>query len=81
MRTSRLLVLAGFIAANAVAYEVRAADFAGWDDCKKEVTTWCADAKDDEAKYACLLKHDSSLSKKCDENAVTPYETKTGKPH
>ncbi len=82
MRVTRLLIFVGLIAANMFACEVKAEDvFAGWDDCKKETGVWCSDAKGDEEIYACLLKHDSSLSKKCDEKDVTPYETKTGKPH
>ncbi len=58
------------------------ADKVDWSVCQPEIGKWCQGVKEkggEEAIYQCLLKHDADLSKKCDNDAHSPYEKLTGK--
>lgn len=77
MRMSKIIILSAMTALSTPAF---ADDLKyDWSPCKKEVNLWCTDAKTDDDMYNCLFKHDSALSKACDEKAVSPYEKKAGK--
>ena len=59
-----------------------AADKVDWTPCQAEIAKWCPIAKDkagEEGVYQCLLKHDTDLSKRCDNESHSKYEQVTGK--
>lgn len=73
-----LLALGAIMALSA--FSPAQANKVDWKVCAKEMEKFCkaVDAKDDEAVWACLQKHDIDLSKTCDV-AHGEYEKLSGK--
>ena len=80
-----LALFAVMLAASpAFAFDNPAGHKVDWAPCEADIKkTKCEDAlkKGEEDLYQCLLKHDEDLSKGCDNDAHSKYETLTGKTH
>ena len=74
----RKLLAFTMLATVTLATSAMAADKVDWSKCKAETDKWCTGISGDENIYQCLLKHDSELSKPCDEQHGK-YEELTGK--
>ena len=80
MRTKIIAVafLMGLVTTSSAFAEDHKVDWAK--HCKADLEKFKCDANGkDEDIYQCLLKHDSEISKPCDENAHSKYEELTGK--